>query len=357
MSKYRSLNRTAKRRAFNNPVIDNNTYAGELATPFLTPAVKAADTLAKGYVRQIDGIRNKAVLSVTSVADDVIQAGGAGVSTCDFQDGDSVTLDESVLTLSDLKVNERLCRAKILPTFMGQVGARNAQDWASPEFRNFVIATVAGKTAEGVENMVWQGSASVAGVAGFLSNDGAFDRDGLAAGALAVGTGGTLGQPIAQITSVNVIQQMGLVYDKAALDRSALLSKPDFALYVNPKTAALYRQALATVGGSALSALGDAPGQGINGQSTNQAIDNLNYLGVPILTCPGMPADCIIAAQRENLVVGSNLNTDYTSTQYIPFYQYDGSDNVGVTMRFGLGMQVGVAQDVIVGTLGTILPL
>ena len=57
MSKYRSLNRTAKRRAFNNPVIDNNTYAGELATPFLTPAVKAADTLAKGYVRQIDGIR------------------------------------------------------------------------------------------------------------------------------------------------------------------------------------------------------------------------------------------------------------------------------------------------------------
>ncbi|MAN62501.1 MAG: hypothetical protein CMI60_11220 [Parvibaculum sp.] len=353
MSKYRSLNRTAQRRAFNNnPVITDNTYAGELATPFLTPAVKAADTLAKGYVRQIDGIRNKAVLSVTSIADDVIQAGGA--SACGFDDGNSVTLTESVLTLSDLKVNEKLCRAQILPTFMGQVGARNAQDWASPEFRNFVIATVAGKTAASVENLVWVGGA--VGGAGFLSNDGAFDREGLAAGALAVGASGTVGQAIASITSLNVIQEMGKVYDKAANDRSALLSKPDFALYVNPKTAALYRQALATAGGSALSALGDSVGQGINGQSTNQAIDNLNYLGVPILTCPGMPADCIVAAQRENLVVGSNLNTDYTSTQYIPFYQYDGSDNVGVTMRFGLGMQVGVAQDVIVGTTAAILP-
>jgi hypothetical protein len=354
MSKYRSLNRTAQRRAFNsNPVITDNTYAGELATPFLTPAVKAADTLAKGYVRQIDGIRNKAVLSVTSIADDVIQAGGAG-DACDFEDGNSVALTESVLTLSDLKVNEKLCRAKILPTFMGQVGARNAQDWASPEFRNFVIATVAGKTAASVENLVWVGGA--VGGAGFLSDSGTFNRAGLAAGALAVGSSGTVGATIAEITSLNVIQEMGKVYDKAATDRSALLSKPDFALYVNPKTAALYRQALATVGGSAFGALGDAPGQGINGQSTNQAIDNLNYLGVPILTCPGMPADCVIAAQRENLVVGSNLNTDYTSTQYIPFYQYDGSDNVGVTMRFGLGMQVGVAQDVIVGTTVGILP-
>jgi hypothetical protein len=349
MSKYRSLNRTAKRRAFNNPVITDNTYAGELATPFLTPAVKAADTLAKGYVRQIDGIRNKAVLSVTSIQDNVIQAGGAGAA-CAFQDGDSVTLTESVLTLSDLKVNEKLCRAKILPTFMGQVGARNAQDWASPEFRNFVIATVAGKTAASVENLVWVGGA--VGGAGFLSDSGTFNRAGLAAGALATGAGGTLGATISTITKDNVIAQMGIVYDSAATNRSALLSKPDFALYVNPKTAALYRQQLATAGGTSATLVG----QGVNSQSTNQAIDNLNYLGVPILTCPGMPADCVIAAQRENLVVGSNLNTDYTSTQYIPFYQYDGSDNVGVTMRFGLGMQVGVAADVIVGTTAAILP-
>jgi len=349
------MNSRAKRRAFTNPTVTDNTYAGELATPYLTPAVKAADTLAKNYVRQIDGIRSKAVLSITTIADDVIQDGGAGA--CGFNDEDSVALTESVLTLSDLKVNEKLCRAEILPTWMGQVGARNATDWAAPEFRNFVIATVAGKVAEGVENLIWRGGA--VGGAGFLSNDGTFDRNGLAAGALAVGASGTLGATISTITAENVIAEMGKVYDKAATDRSALLSKPDFSLYVNPKTAALYRQALAGAGG-AVSHDGATTvrsnGQGINGQATNQAIDNLNYLGVPVLTCPGMPADCVIAAQTENLVVGSNLNTDYTVAQYIPFYQYDGSDNVGVTMRFGLGMQVGVAQDVIVGTLGTILP-
>ena len=59
--------------------------------------------------------------------------------------------------------------------------------------------------------------------------------------------------------------------------------------------------------------------------------------------------NAIILAQTENLVVGSNLMTDLTSVNYIPVYQYDGSDNVRIVMQFGLGMQVGIGEDIVVG--------
>ena len=343
MSRYRSLNRT-RRRAFANPNFanpSNPTYAGDLALPFIAPAVKSGETLANNYVRTIDGITNKAVIQSTSVASDVIQAAG-----CDFEDGNSVTLSESVLTLSDLKVNEELCRGTLLPSWVSQRGARATTDWGSNEIRNFVIEQVAAKTAEGVEDLIWRGG--TVGGAGFLSNDGTFDAAGLAASSLANATT----QAITAMTAVNVIDQLGLVYQKAAADKSAILNKPDLKFFVSNKTAALYRQALATAGGGISHSSGTdytTTGTGYNAQVTNQAFGQLNFLGIAIAECPGMFDDAIVLAQSENLVVGSNLMTDFSSVQYVPVYQYDGSDNVRVVMQFGLGTVAGTAADAIVG--------
>lgn len=342
MSRYRSLNRT-RRRAFANPNFANPgtpTYNGDLALPFIAPAVKSGETLANNYVRTIDGITNKAVIQSTSVASDVIQA-----ANCDFQDGNSVTLSESVLTLSDLKVNEELCRGTLLPSWVSQRGARATTDWGSNEIRNFVIEQVAAKTAEGVEDLIWRGG-SVGG-AGFLSNDGTFDAAGLAASSLASATT----QAITAMTAVNVIDQLGLVYQKAASTKSAILNKPDLKFFVSNKTAALYRQALATAGAVDNAAAGSEGlvGTGYNAQVTNQAFGQLNFLGIAIAECPGMFDDAIVLAQSENLVVGSNLMTDFSSVQYIPVFQYDGSDNVRVVMQFGLGTVAGTATDAIVG--------
>lgn len=349
-NRYNSLPTRRTRRQFsNNPQGLAGSYAGVLSTPFIAPALKTADTLVKGYVRQIDGISYKAVLSATTIADDVIQAGGA--SACAFSDGNSVTLSESILTLTDLKVNEELCRATMLNSWQEQLGARNTADWSSPEYRNFVMGQVAAKTAQGVENNIWRGSAVFGN--GFLSNDGTFDATGLAASSLANATT----QAIATMTSANVLGEIGKVYNKAATSKSAILNKPDLKFFVSNKTAALYRQAIATAGGGiALTTAGltsgvgvTTAGQGYNNMVTNQAFTTLNFLGIEIAECPGMFDDAIVLAQSENLVVGSNLGTDYTQASYIQTYLYDGSDNVRVTMRFGLGTVAGVAADAIVG--------
>ena len=315
------------------------TYAGELADFFVTPALKAADTLTNDVVTQLDGIQNKAVVTGASIADPLQE------SACEWADGDNVTVDERVLTLKDLMVNEALCRGTILPTWNGVKGSRNS-DWSTPEFRNFVLATVAAKVAEGVENAIWSGkNFSGTNVIGFLSNDGVID--GGTSFSASILSGATT-VDIATVTATNVLAQFALVHKTAATTKPAILSKADLGFYVGPDVFAYYQQALATVG-AGLSDDSALIGQGYNGMVTNQNLSTLTYLGVPVHRCPGITDDVIVLAERSNLFVGSNLSTDYTSVQYIPYYQYDGGDNVRVTMRFGLGMQVGTPADVIVG--------
>lgn len=335
-----SYNRFSRRhRAFANPAVSpTTTYAGEGADFYVAPAIHGADTVANNWVTQLDGIQNKAVVSGAVVANDVIQAAG-----CDFEDGNSVTVDERVLTLTDLKVNETLCRGSILPTWQGMTGARQSMDWSNDSFRNFVFATVAAKVAEGVENNIWVGGKTT----GFLSNDGTFDAAGWAAGKLQ----GATEQAISAITNANAIVQFNLVYTKMAETTPAALTKPDIAFYVSPKTYALYCQMLAGLG----SAVSGTTGQGINNQATAQGFVGIGFMGIPIHVSGGIPDNCIVMAQEANLYVGSNLRTDYTNAAIIPAYQYDGSDNIKVVMQFGLGTQAGRLTEVVVGALSTIL--
>lgn len=341
MSYSRSLSR--KRREFANPTVSPaTTYAGVHAAPFVAPALKLASTLEKGFVRQIDGIQNKAVIS-SLTSSGVIQA-----ANCDWNDNDSLTLGERVLTLTDLSVMEALCRGTLLPTWAGMGGARETMTAGSPEFVNFSMATVAGYAAQGVEDTIWKGS-TVAGTNGFLSDDGVFDNAGYNASVL--GTASVNEKTVTaggfNVASSQIISATGAfheVYNDALANCPAILNRPDIAYYCSPKTAGNYMTALAISGSF----------QGVNMQSTNQAFDTLQFLGIPIHVCPGMPDDALILTYEENLVVGSNLNTDYQTAQYIDAWQYDGSDNVKIVMRFGLGVQVGIPADCVVGAYAAI---
>jgi len=51
----------------------------------------------------------------------------------------------------------------------------------------------------------------------------------------------------------------------------------------------------------------------------------------------------------DNIVVGTNAYTGNESASLIPVYQYDGSDNVKVSMDFAAGVQTAVPTDGVVG--------
>tara|TARA_R110000796_G_scaffold239806_1_gene360598 strand:- start:43 stop:1101 length:1059 start_codon:yes stop_codon:yes gene_type:complete len=337
-----------RRREFAAPALDPTpgTYAGVRSAPFVAPALKLAETLTKGFVRQIDGIQNKAVISSLS------STGVLAAANCDWDSTDSLVLGEQVLELTDVAVMEALCRGTLLPTWAGMTGARETMTAGSPEFVTFSMATVAAYAAQGVEQAIWQGSSVVP--QGFLSNSGTFNNAGYRLSKIAAG--GTEAAPVAQeqvvtatgFTSAVILTGIGAfneTYTKAVSTIPGILNRTDVAYYCSPQVAGIYMHALANSGAS----------QGVNLQSTNQAFDTLQYLGIPIHVCPGMPNDALVLTYEENLVVGSNLMTDYTSAQYIDAWQFDGSDNVKIAMRFGLGMQVGITSDVVVGAYDAVI--
>ena len=319
--------------------VSADNYVGKLALPYVTAAVKSPDTVAKGYVRQIDGLNKAAVISGLSL-DDPIQVAG-----CSFNSNDiSLALTEQTLTLTDLKVNQEICRGTIFPTWVGENMSRNGD--LPSTFSDFLLTTVAAKTGAQLENGLWvsdnangDGSNGTLGI-GFVSNDGTFDQTGLDASACKDfgeaqinGGGGTA------TDNTNIDDALASVYDKVVGSHPGLIDKPSFGFYMNNKMYGFYGQFLTAAGS----------GQGINMLGTNQGIGNLTYMGYPIYRCPGMPDDCLVATYKENLVFGTNLSTDWTEARIIPTYQYDGSDNVRIVMNFATGVQTAVASDGVVG--------
>ena len=171
------LNELSKQYNFDIAVNPATTYAGEQALPYVTSAVKSNDTVAKGYVRIMDGLTSKAVISSLVTSDPIV------ASACSFSDGGTTTLGERVLTVTDLKVNREVCRKTVYPTWVGKNMTQNGDLPAN--FSDFLIEVVAGQASAQIENGIWVADASGIFGAGFLSDDGVFDQNGLNASATA----------------------------------------------------------------------------------------------------------------------------------------------------------------------------
>jgi len=310
--------------------VTDNTYAGKLALPYVTAAVKSPDTVAKGYVRTIDGLNSKAVISNLGINNPIVAA------ACDFSSGNDTSLTEQVLTLTDYKVNEEICRGTIFPTWIGENMDRNGN--LPGTFEDFLLSTVAAKAGEQLEKGIWMGKLDDANNSvGFASNNGGLDAAGFAASACKDFTTVTFGDALA---ATDILTDLASVYD-AAVGIGGLVGKAGFGFYMNHKTYAFLIQALANAGSN----------QGINSLGVSQSFEGITYFGHPIYVCPGMFDNNVVATYKENLVFGTNLATDWTEARVIPTYQYDGSDNVRIVMNFAVGVQTAVATDGVFGSL------
>jgi hypothetical protein len=324
LSKYREFDIT----------VNSDTYAGVHALPYVTAALRSPDTIAKGYVRQIDGLNKSAVISNVAASNLVVAA-----DECGFVAGGNTSTSEQILTLTDLKVNEEICRQTIFPTWMGQGMDRNGN--LPQSFGDFLMQVVAGKAAAQLEIGIWQGQ-SPFGI-GFASGDGNLTEAGADLSACAGFSESTFTASLQSSDSSQngfILDALAGVYDVAASNISGVLTKPGAGFYMNNKTYGLYIQALAAAGSN--------QGQ-ITGVGFNAAADSVTYFGYPVYRCPGMPNDVIIFTYPENLVFGTNAATDWTEARLIPAYEYTGGDEVRIAMNFAVGVQTAVASDGVYG--------
>jgi len=308
--------------------VTDNTYAGELALPYVTAAVTGAETIANNRARLIEGVVHKAVVSNLNIDDPIQAAACTGASA----DPGNLSLTEQVLTLNDLMVKETVCRGTIFPTFIAAQGRMRRDGQIPPDFSEFLLASVAAKTAENLESLMWAAdSGSVWGL-GLLSNDGVIDEAGIDASAMAAFTEAVTD---AAFDASNILGNMNTVFAGVAAT-PGILAKDGAGFYLSYEAYAFMQQAIAAQG---------------TDMGYNRDLKTVTYLGYPVYPTAGIPntADVIVFTYPDNIVVGTNAYTGNESASLIPVYQYDGSDNVKVSMDFAAGVQTAVPTDGVVG--------
>jgi hypothetical protein len=275
------MSKSNKKYEFANPTIGADTYAGQLALPYVSAAVKANSSVQNGGVRTIDGFNSKAVISSLTVADPL------GAGSCDFNPTDS-TIGESVISLTEFNVNIQYCRKTIYPTWIGQGMDRNGN--LPQSFEAFMLETVVANVGQSIENEMWQGGGNWG--TGFLSNDGSFGGVSFGNSALASFTTQELS---ADPNTTNILANLNEVYSKVVSDKPAILSKEGFGFYMSQQMYSYYVMALGSA--TTFQQLGAA------GQFTG-----LTFMGFPIYVCNG--SDNIKVAMRFAAGVGASVPTD-----------------------------------------------
>ena len=287
-----------------------STYAGQFSGKYIAAALLSAPTLDKGFITIKPNIKYKDVIKTVSTVGLVTDA------TCDFDATSSLSLAEQILQPKELQVNLQLCKKTFRSDWEAVQMGISVYDNLPPSFTDFLIAYAAGKVAESTEQSIWSTSSAVNGTFEGLPS--------LIESGSSVKISGS-----ATITSASIIAELGKIVDAIP---STVYGKEDTAIYLPSNMVRAYERALGQNNYQFQSFVGTKP---------------LNFDGVPIYYCPGLPSSVAIAGQKSNLFFGTGLMSDSNEVVVLDTSETLGDQNVRVIMRYTAGVQYGIAGDIV----------
>jgi hypothetical protein len=289
----------------------STTYAGQFSGKYIAAALLSAPTLDKEYITIKPNIKYKEVIKVLN------QTGIIRAATCDFTATGSVALTEQILQPLEFQVNTQLCKEDFRSDWEAIEMGVSVFDNLPPTFTDFIIANTAGQVAQQIETNIWSGSATVGGqFDGFLQ-------------LLSSSTSVVDLTAAAQVTSSNVIAELTRVVNAIP---NTVYGKEDLYIYVPTNIVKAYQVALGTANYQFNAYTGFAP---------------LNFQGINLAWCPGMPSNTMVAAQKSNLFFGTALLSDKNEVRVLDMADLDGSQNVRMIMRYTAGVQFGIGSDIV----------
>ena len=296
------------------------SYAGQFASKYISAALLSANTLDKGLIEILPNVNYKTTLQKVNTNDIVKDA------TCDFDATSTLTLTDRVLSVEPFQVNLQLCKKDYYSSWIGGQMGFSAYDSIPASFADFLIAHVAAKTSQKIEQNIWNGNAASAGeFSGFLS--------------LMTADSDVIDVTATTVTAANVIAELGKIADAIP---SALYGKEDLQIFVPQNVAKAYVRALGGFGTSGLGA------NGLDNKGTMwYGNGDLFFDGIKVVMCNGLPSNKMVAGQASNLFFGTGLLDERNEVRVLDMADLDGSDNIRVILRFFAGVQYGIGADVV----------
>jgi len=309
--------------SLNTPI--TTTYAGEFAGKYISAALLSGSTLANNLITIKPNVKYKEVLKKVATGDIVANA------DCDFSESSGVlTLTERILQPEEFQVNLEVCKKDFVSDWEAVQMGYSAYSELPPSFSDFLIAHVADKVAQKVEQTIWNGTNATAGeFDGFLTTLGG-DSD-----VNDVTTSET------SVTAANVIGELGATVD---LIPSTVYGKEDLTIYVSSNVYRAYVRALGGFGTIA----SNAGANGTDNKGTQWFNGGaLTFDGINVELAKGLPSNKMVAAEKSNLYFGTGLLSDHNEVKVIDMADIDGSQNVRIVMRYTAGIQHGIGGDIV----------
>ncbi len=292
------------------------TYVGQLASPFVAPAILSGDSIANGYISVLENVRHEAVLKKFSGA-------AIGDRTCEFTTPASgqLSLSDVTLTTKQLQVNEQICNDEL------------ARDWAAAQmkgasasapnaYQGFISQYVSKKVSEDVERNLWQGKYAIAdgGTTGaYNSFEGLLNKYVAGAGTHeTTAVGAWTGDANATTGVLTHLSEL------TADAPSEIAGDPDAKVFMSRKSAQLYYEALAAT---------------YNVPFLNDGLV-ARYKGYDIVTPAGFPDDTAILSKSDNLYFGTNVLTDMIEARMLDLTAVTGDAVTRVALLFDAGAQI-----------------
>ena len=295
----------------------STTYAGQFSGKYIAAALLSAPTLDKELITIKPNIKYKEVVKTLSQSNIIVDA------TCDFTATGSVALAERILQPEEFQVNTQLCKEDFRSDWEAVEMGVSVYDNLPASFTDFLIANTAGQVAQQIELNIWSGSSAVNGqFTGMLDqfkSGSVGDKAALAVNFVTAS---------AQVTSSNVVAELTKVVNAIP---NTVYGKEDLYIYVPTNIVKAYQVALGTANYQFNAFTGFAP---------------LNFQGINLAWCPGMPSNIMIAVQKSNLFFGTALLSDKNEVKVLDMADLNGSQNVRVIMRYTAGVQYGIASDI-----------
>jgi hypothetical protein len=283
---------------------DNTTFYGKDLEGFYANALlKGASKESFKLIPDVKSTAKIAKLNLGSVLQD---------ADCSFNATGEGTLSQKTVTAQDVKINLEYCQRTFERDYLSQVlraGSNSDASIMPASVEEFLLEEVAKKVSNDLEYITWQGSGATV-AANFVSEIGLQAK--------LLGDGEVIDVSATTLSSTNIVAQINRVYDVIP---AAVKESPELVIYMNAKTAGMYKQAQA------------ASYTGFYSED-----QKLTFLGVPIIVAGGLGDNKMVAAEKTNLLLLTDLMSDFSEVLVLPQKSVTGAPVIRMIGDFKFGV-------------------
>jgi hypothetical protein len=294
---------------------DNTTFYGKDLEGFYANALLTGNS--KSEFKLIPNVKSKVKIGQLNIGNILADA------DCSFSGQGEGTLSQKTLEVCPVKINLEYCQRTFETDYLSQLlrpGSNNGEVMPA-SVESFLLEQVALKVSADTEKMVWAGDSATASYPLSIC-DGLYKQ--FKADAAVIDVLGT-----ASITTSNVIAELTKVYNAIP---QALILEDDMRIFISPTVHRAYRQALAAASSEAY---------------YMQNYGELHFLDVKLSVAPGATANYMVAARKSNLLLLTDLVSDFEDVQILPQKSVTGVPVVRMTGEFKFGVNYIYGSEVV----------